>query len=65
LKLGGRRLVPAAELARVMGSQAAAPSEFANREDFQSAPAAAPQKRQAPTEQPVRVNLSELLASVR
>lgn len=68
VKLGGRRLVPAAELARLIGLRADAPSGFANCEDFEShdrQSIAPPENPQAPTEQPVRVSLSELLARVR
>ena len=65
VKLGGRRLVPAAELARLMGPHAAAPSDLANREDREAQPVAPPEKPHAPAELPARVNLSELLARVR
>lgn len=65
VKLRGRRLVPAAELVRLTGSQPAAPSEIANRQDSESRSVAPPEKPQAPTEQPARVNLSELLTRVR
>src|SRR6185312_15703659 len=62
VKLRGRRLVPAAEPARLIGSQATAPSGFENAKDFESRgpqPVAPPEKPHAPAEHPVRANLSE------
>lgn len=67
VKFGGRRLVPAGEIERLLEPAMSARSEFANGEDSQSRAcglAAPPEKPQAPGEQPERLTLSELLARV-